>query len=112
MQHEHDDHPVTNAAIEAMVSLTVQLRSRRQSVPIEELATEVVDATFPTCVTGSADPNAPERAPAHAALIAEVGQRAHTGITVSTTMAESGNAVDVASEQSFSASDPPAWIWR
>jgi hypothetical protein len=67
MQHEHDDHPVTNEAIEAMVSLTVQLRSRRQSVPIEELATEVVDATFPTCVTGSADPNAPERAPAHAA---------------------------------------------
>jgi hypothetical protein len=60
MPHEYEDHPVTNEAIEAVVTLTVQLRSRRQSVPVEELATEAVDAIFRTCVTGTADPNAPQ----------------------------------------------------
>ena len=53
MPHEYDDHPVTNEAIEAAVTLTVELRSRRQSASIEELATEAVDFTFRTCVTGT-----------------------------------------------------------
>ena len=105
MSHEYDDHPVTNEAIEAAVTLTVELRSRRQSASIEELATEAVDSTFRTCVTGTAGTNTPER-PAHAALIAEVGWRAHTRIAISTAMAAPDNLVDVASEQSFPASDP------
>ena len=62
MPHEYDDHPVTNEAIEAAVTLTVELRSRRQSASIEELATEAVGSTFRTCVTGTADTNTPERA--------------------------------------------------
>jgi hypothetical protein len=107
MSHEHDDPAVTHDAIEAAVTLTVGLRSRRQSASIEELATEAVDSTFRTCATGAAGTNAPER-PAHAALIADVGRRAHTRIA----MAAPDNPVDVASGQSFPASDPPAWIWR
>ena len=47
MSHEYDDYPVTNEAIEAAVTLTVELRSRRQSASIEELATEAVELHIP-----------------------------------------------------------------
>jgi hypothetical protein len=60
MPHQYDDHPVTNKAIETAVTLTVELRSRRQSMSIEELAIEAVGSTFRTRVTGSADTNAPD----------------------------------------------------
>ncbi len=111
MSRDYEDDPLTNEAIEAAVMLTIELRSRRQLASIEELATEAVDATFRTCVMGTAGTNVPER-PAHSALIAEVGRRAHKRIAISTTMAAPDNPADIASEQSFPASDPPACIWR
>jgi hypothetical protein len=67
MPHEYEDHPIANEAIEAAVTLTVELRSRRQSMSIEELATEAVGSTFRIRVTGTANTNAPERARAHRA---------------------------------------------
>ena len=62
MSHEYDDYPVTNEAIEAAVTLTVELQSRQQSASIEELATEAVNSTFRTYVTGTPGTNAPETA--------------------------------------------------
>jgi hypothetical protein len=53
MPHEYGDHPVPSEAIKTAVTLTVELRSRRQSMSIEELATEAVGSIFRTRVTWS-----------------------------------------------------------
>ena len=111
MTHEYDD-PVTNSTIERAVRLAVSLRSQRQSAPLDELVTEAVDATFCTCVTSAADACVPGRAPTHAGLIAEVTRLVLPLDTGSDTIADLPDPVDLASEDSFPASDPPAWIWR
>lgn len=81
MPHEYDD-PVTNEAIEEAVALTVTLISGGRSAPIDELATEAVDAVFCTCVTGAADATANGPAPTHVGLIAEVARLARLRVSL------------------------------
>jgi hypothetical protein len=81
MSHEYDD-PVTNDAIEAAVAMTVTLVSSGRSIPIDELASEAVDAVFCSCVTGSADACANGPAPTHLGLIAEVARLARLRVAV------------------------------
>ena len=111
MTHEYDD-AITNGAIEGAVRLAVSLRSQRQSASPGELATEAVDATFCTCVTSAADACVPGGSPTHAGLIAEVTRLAQPLDIGSDKISVPSDPIDLASEDSFPASDPPAWIWR
>lgn len=111
MTHEYDD-PVTDEAIEAAVQLAIRMHSERRPASLEELANEAVDTVFCTCATTAADASVRGRSPVHAGVIAEVVQRVQRrGMRQPATPVQS-DPVDLASEQSFPASDPPAWVWR
>ena len=105
MTHEYDD-PVTEDAIGNAVRLAVELQSKDHSVTLVKLATEAVNTVFCTCVTGAADASVRGVSPTHAGIIAEVMRRVRAG-----RRPESIDRVQLASEHSFPASDPPAWVW-
>ncbi len=111
MPHEYDD-PISNDAVEDAVRLAASLRARRPSASAAKLATEAVDAMFCTCVTTAADACVPGLAPTHAGLITEVARRLRSTDTGQEKRLVTSDPVDLASEDSFPASDPPGWIWR
>ncbi|WP_264713421.1 hypothetical protein [Limobrevibacterium gyesilva] len=76
------------------------------------LAERAVIETFCSCVTGASDAVEGKLSTIHAVLIEEVVRQVQAATADRPAPAGPSDTVDVASDESFPASDPPAWIWR
>jgi hypothetical protein len=111
MSHDYHD-AVDNARLDAAARLLRRRSLEAPSAAVGELVAEVVAETFCLCVTNAEDAAGGQLSRIHTALIEEVVKRAQAIATEPAVPESSAEVVDVASEQSFPASDPPAWIWR
>jgi hypothetical protein len=111
MSHEYH-HAVDDARLDAAARAVLRQSLREPPAPLRDVAARVVADTFCHCVTAAEDASEGRFSAIHTALIDEVVRRGRTVIPEPVSQTDSPDPVDVASDQSFPASDPPAWIWQ
>lgn len=107
MTHEYGD-PFNDETIAAAVTRTLALAEELPGEPLHVHVERAVHECVCACAVEIEDGVEQGHSGIHASLLEEVKARAQTHLRA----IKRQSAVDEASEESFPASDPPAWIWE
>lgn len=103
--------PISPAQIALAVERTLDLRRTAPERSLDDHVRDAVAQTICACVLGIEDDLECHLSGVHAGIMEEVRQQVEPRLPTASAQAKD-NLVDEASEESFPASDPPAWIWE